>query len=128
MPTAAPTARWTTTHVYGFEKYAVTPQHPRRRTIHPRVRVGAVTLSMLLAGVMSALAILSLLLSNSGATKGYELRAIQAQHEELVNDTKVLRMRVAELQALRNLDTVTGMVVPQDVARVTVEQRVATSD
>jgi len=127
MPSVSTAARWTTTHVYGFEKYAgtTTASRPRRRTIVPRVKVGSVTLTILLVSAICCLAILSLLHSNRAATRGYELRTVQGQHEELLSSTKVLRMQVAQLQSLKQLDSVTGALVAGAVDRVKVEQRVA---
>lgn len=124
--TSASQARWSTSHVYGFEKYASSSPRPtRRRTIVPRVYIGSTTLAILLVGVMCCMAILSLLHSNRAATRGYELRAVQSRHEELANEAKVLRMRVAELQALKHLDATTGLVAAGSIDRVRVDHRVA---
>lgn len=128
MASVAAAHRWSTTRVYGFEKYAVsarvTPQ--RRHALHLPVSIGPVTLTVLFVTVISGLAILSLLHSNVTATKGYQFRSVQSEHEELADQTKTLRMRVAELQALQNLDgAATGMVVARDITRVRADQRVA---
>lgn len=125
MPTAVP-ARFSTSNVYGFEKYAISAYKPRRRTIRTEMRIGGVTLAVLIAGVMSALALMHLLHSNTSATKGYELRKVQSAHQELVNESKVLRMKVAELQALKNVNEgVGGMVAAYDVNRFKVDHRFA---
>lgn len=128
MASLAVSHRWSTTRVYGFEKYAISARvtPTRRRSIHLPFSVGPTTLTVLFVAVISGLAVLSLLHSNVTATKGYQFRAVQREHEELADQTKTLRMRVAELQALQNIDVASsGMVVARDVTRVTVEQHVA---
>ncbi len=117
--------RWTTP-VYGFEKYATSVHHARMRTVKPTFHVGPVTTLVVLIVVMSGLAILSLLHSNVTATKGYQFRTVQKAHDELIEQTATLRMRVAELQSLEHLDAAAGgMVVASDVTRVPADRRVA---
>lgn len=89
---------------------------PHRRPLSERVEVGVGAFLFVTVALICLLALLFLSHSNRVATKGYELKMLQAKREELLKKNEVLSMQIADMQALDMLenDDVVRMMVKAD--------------
>jgi len=81
---------------------------------------------LLMASIGSLILILALLIlfhQNANATKGYMLRTLERQRSKLLLEEEVLKMQVAESQALQQLegDNQVQAMIPMKKARYTHE-------
>ena len=67
------------------------------------------------------LALLILFHQNANATKGYQLRTLERERSRLLLDEEVLKMQIAESQALKHLesDTLIQAMIPTGRIRYT---------
>lgn len=87
-----------------------------KRPLSERVEVGIGAFLFITAAMICLLSLLFLSHSNRVATKGYELKMLQAKRAELQRTNEVLSMQIADLQALDMLenDDVVRMMVKAD--------------
>ncbi|MBI4836476.1 MAG: hypothetical protein HY817_04425 [Candidatus Abawacabacteria bacterium] len=88
---------------------------PRRKhTISYEVKIGLVTLSFTLIGLISLLSFASLSHTSKIQAAGYQIKKLEQEKESLMNTHKSLTMEIAKrrsLATLENSDRVKAMVV-----------------
>jgi hypothetical protein len=78
------------------------------------VNQSAMLLMVSIGSLIMLLALLILFHQNANATKGYRLRTLERERSRLLLDEEVLKMQIAETQALEHLeaDTMIQAMVP----------------
>lgn len=76
----------------------------RKRTIKPELRVGPVSLTFILISLLCILSLFYLIQSNQAATKGYEIRKLEEQQTQLLEETEKLKLQSAQLQSLKAIE------------------------
>lgn len=78
---------------------------PRRKhTVSSEVRVGIVTLSFTLIGLISILSFASLRHTSKIQAAGYEIKKLEQVKSSLLNTNKSLTMEIAKSRSLANLE------------------------
>lgn len=75
----------------------------RKTTLSRKLAIGETSLIIILVVLISLTSMLYLVHSNKSATKGYELKILDLEHEELVQHNEVWNMRIAEAKAMRTI-------------------------
>jgi len=78
------------------------------------VNQSTVILTAAIGGIILTLSLLILFHQNANATKGYTLRTLERERSELLLEEEVLKMQIADAQALKKLgeDPVIALMVP----------------
>jgi hypothetical protein len=76
---------------------------PDRRSLGRLVNQSTVLLMVTIGSIILILALLILFHQNANATKGYQLRNLERERSQLLLEEEVLKMQVAEAQALQSL-------------------------
>jgi cell division protein FtsL len=85
---------------------ANTKKHKRSRKTRnflPRVKVGAASIGLLLAGILFFIGLFYLVQINDMATKGHEINALQKKVTELRDQNEKLGAQAAELSSIQNI-------------------------
>lgn len=85
----------------------------RRRTLEQEVRLGAVSLTVVVTLLALVVSLIYLAHANRVATRGYAIKKLEIQKTQLVTQNEIWRQQVSEaksLTALRNSDIVQRMV------------------
>lgn len=93
---------------------------PNRKTSLGRmVTASTATLLTVTGGLIILLAMLILFNENYNATKGYKLRTLERERSQLLLTEEVLKMHIAESQALETMlnDPVINTMVPEEKAQ-----------
>lgn len=91
-----------------------------RRTLSQSIRVGVVTLSVILILLIATVLVAYLMASNVSATKGYEIKELKQQREELLRTGEHLTMVISEnaslesMTALANNGTIAKLAQPDE--------------
>ncbi len=80
------------------------PLSRRKHTVSSEVRIGIVTLSFTLIGLISLLSFASLRHTTKIQAAGYQIKKIEQEKESLLNTHKSLTMEIARKQSLMALD------------------------
>lgn len=101
--------------VYVLPRTSPSSTTPRRKhTISYEVKIGLVTLSFTLIGLISLLSFASLSHTSKIQAAGYQIKKLEQQKESLLNTHKSLTMEIAKkrsLAALQSSDQVKRMVI-----------------
>jgi len=91
---------------------SITPR--RRASLGRMVNQSTVILTAAIGGIILTLSLLILFHQNANATKGYTLRTLERERSELLLEEEVLKMQIADAQALKKLgeDPVIALMVP----------------
>lgn len=76
---------------------------PRRKTLSQQIEVGITAVLVVIGLVLSALSLSYLFYANKTATQDYHLRVLQEQRAELMTQSEVLEMQIANAESLRAL-------------------------
>lgn len=90
----------------------------RKTTFSRKIAIGESTLVILLVVLISLVSLLYLVHSNKSATKGYALKMLEREYQELVQINEVWNMRIAESKAMRTIlssNVVNGMYDSDEV-------------
>ena len=85
----------------------------RRQSLGRMMSASTVTLLFMTGGLIIFLALLILFNENYNATKGYKLRTLERERSQLLLAEEMLKMRIAEAQALQTFQNdpqILGMV------------------
>lgn len=85
----------------------------RRTTLAQKISVGQNTLVMVLIILITIVSLLYLVHQNSSATKGYALKVLEYEYDELLQKNEVWNMRIATEKSLRTITespVINGMV------------------
>jgi cell division protein FtsL len=92
----------------------------RKKTVRPNsIKVGNVTLNFLVAALVCLLGVFYIFEVNNMATKGYEIKSLENQINDLKKDNEKLKIQSAELKSMYNIEEKTkdlNMVVPKDTS------------
>ncbi len=77
---------------------------PHRLSLGRLVNQSTVLLMVSIGSLILLLALLILFHQNANATKGYQLRTLERERSRLLLDEEVLKMQIAESQALKQLE------------------------
>ncbi len=83
---------------------ATTEPPSNKRPLSERIELGVGAFLFITVTIICLLSLLFLSHSNRVATKGYELKMLQAKRAELLRSNEVLSMQIADLQALDALE------------------------
>lgn len=83
--------------------FSVPSAIPHRSSLGKLVDQSTVLLMVSIGSLILILALLILFHENANATKGYRLRRLEQQRSKLLLEEEVLKMQVAEQQALERL-------------------------
>lgn len=75
---------------------------PRRTSLGRMVQQSTLLLLVVIGVLIVTLALLILFHQNANATKGYQLRTLDRERSQLLLEEEVLKMEIAEAQALDN--------------------------
>ena len=101
---------------------------PNRSSLGKLVDQSTVLLMVVIGSLILILALLILFHENANATKGYQLRTLEQQRTRLLLSEEVLKMQIAESQALEHLQQdkrIQAMINPKKVLYTTGESAVA---
>lgn len=90
----------------------------RKGALKNQPKMGRVTLSFVLATLISAMGIFYIFEVNNLATKGYEIRDLEKKLERLKKENEMLGIQAAELKSMYKIEEKTkelNMVVPKNV-------------
>jgi len=90
----------------------------RKRVVDKDFSLGPVSIKFITIGLVTILSIIYLAQSNISATKGYELKELQSQKEEIGLENERLEVEANRLKALKNVQKISrekGMVVVDNV-------------
>lgn len=101
-----------------------------RRTLSQSIRVGVVTLSVMLIMLIATVLVAYLMASNVSATKGYEIKELKQQRETLQRTEEHLTMTISQAGALDSVmafsanGSIAAMTLPEakDIAFVDAQQ------
>lgn len=82
---------------------ASTPAIPNRSSLGKLIDQSTVLLMVAIGSLILLLALLILFHENANATKGYRLRKLEQQRSQLLLEEEVLKMQIAQEQALERL-------------------------
>ena len=102
------------TVLFGLWKKSATM--PRRSSLGTMVDQSTVLLMVAIGSLILILALMILFHENANATKGYRLRTLEHERSQLLLEEEVLKMEIAQEQALENLQDdkhVQEMIVPK---------------
>ena len=91
-------------------------------------KVGGVTLNFILVTIICAIGFFYIYEVNNLATKGFEIKDLEAQLEKQKKENENLNIRAAELKSMYNIEEKTknlNMVVPKDISYLNVPGNVA---
>lgn len=91
-------------------------------------RMGGLTLNFMLIALICAAGVFYIFEVNNLATKGYEIKNIEAQLEKLKKENENLNIRAAELKSMYNIEEKTkdlNMIAPKDVSYLNIPGNVA---
>lgn len=94
------------------------------------VNQSTIILTAAIGAIILMLALLILFHQNANATKGYTLRTLERERSELLLEEEILKMQIAQSQALEQLDSdplITAMIPVRGASYVEGEQTVAKS-
>lgn len=106
------------------------PIAPRRSSLGRLVEQSTMLLMVSIGSLILVLALLILFHENANATKGYRLRSLEHERSSLLLKEEVLRMEMAEAQALGNLQDdkrIKAMIPVRSPRYATEEETVAAS-
>lgn len=86
-------------HLFSLSSSAI----PNRSSLGKLVDQSTVLLMVAIGSLILLLALLILFHENANATKGYRLRRLEQQRSKLLLEEEVLKMQIAEQQALGRL-------------------------
>ena len=75
----------------------------KRRVIDQELRVGPISIRFITIAVITILSIIYLAQSNMAATKGYRLKELQKQQEEISLENERLEVEASRLRSLNNI-------------------------
>jgi hypothetical protein len=107
-----------------FQSSAVT----KRSSLGKMVDQSTVLLMFAIGSLILLLALLILFHENANATKGYRLRTLERERSQLLLEEEVLKMQVAQRQALEELQNdkkVQSMIPPKNPLYVNGDQPLA---
>ncbi len=87
----------------------------RRSTLRSHVNIGMVSLVMIMLFMITVMGLVSLTSLNSQATMGYEVNRLEAERQDLLEDSEINDMLILEA---RSLDTITESDVVANMVRV----------
>lgn len=82
------------------------------------INIGPAFLIFLLILMVSLISVMTLMFSTKEITKGYTLKKLEAEHEQLLRDNEAKNMHVAEVRALASIKSslkAQTMVIPGKV-------------
>jgi hypothetical protein len=93
----------------------------RRQTLARMVSASTATLLFATGALIVLLALLILFNENYNATKGYKLRTLERERSQLLLTEEVLKMHIAEAQALNTFqnDSAINAMIPMKGAKYT---------
>lgn len=80
------------------------PHLPQRTSLGRLINQSTILLLCAISGLILVLAIFILFHQNANATKGYQLRTLERERSLLLLDDEILKMQIAESQALTVLE------------------------
>ena len=101
----------------------------RRSSLGKLVDQSTVLLMVAIGSLILILALMILFHENANATKGYRLRSLEFERSQLLLEEEVLKMQIAEEQALENLQNdqkVQGMQQPKQSLYMRSDQALST--
>lgn len=104
-----------------------------RRTLSQSIRVGVVTLSVMLIMLIATVLVAYLMASNVSATKGYEIKELKQQRESLQRTEEHLTMTISQAGSLASVmdfsanSSIARMTLPEaeNIAFVDAQTQVA---
>ncbi len=104
-----------------------------RRTLSQSIRVGVVTLSVMLILLIATVLVAYLMASNVSATKGYEIKELKQQRESLQRTEEHLTMTISQAGSLASVmdfsanSSIASMTLPEagNIAFVDAQTQVA---
>lgn len=72
----------------------------RAHTISQPIRIGGITMVIILLMAMMTISVLSLVRLNAKATKGYVLNRLENERQQLVNDGQINDMLISKVRSL----------------------------
>lgn len=102
------------THVYVLPFLRPSTTVPHRLSLGRMVNQSTMLLMVSIGSLILLLALLILFHQNANATKGYQLRTLERERSRLLLDEEVLKMQIAEAQALKQLenDNIVQAMIP----------------
>jgi cell division protein FtsL len=91
-------------------------------------RFGRLTLNFVLVVLICALGVFYIFEVNNVATKGYDIKSLEKQVQELKDKNENLKIREAELKSMYNIEEKTkdlNMTAPADISYLTLPGNVA---
>jgi len=76
----------------------------RKKTIKTDIKIGPVSLKFLTVIILTILTMLYFAQSNSGATKGYELKELENRQEKLEQENERLKVEAARLRSIKEIE------------------------
>ena len=109
---------------YTPQRFVNASTPPNRSSLGRLVDQSTMLLMVSIGTLILILALLILFHQNANATKGYELRTLERERSQLLLEEEVLKMQVAQAQALRNLkeDNIVLTMIPYDDPEYTQEE------
>jgi hypothetical protein len=94
-------------------------KEPYRKPLSQQIELGVGAFLFVCISIICLLSLLFLSHNNRVATKGYELKVLQAQRSELMRTNEVLSMQIADLQSLEAMesDSVIKNMIPAERPR-----------
>jgi hypothetical protein len=93
----------------------------RKKPLSHSIQVGANTLLLLVITLSMIVTFLYLAYANRNATRGYDLKELQAERNQLMAEVEVADMQLSKSMALTTLEddaVITAMVRPSEIAFV----------
>ena len=87
-----------------FDFSGTTSAVPHRLSLGRLVNQSTMLLMVSIGSLILVLALLILFHQNANATKGYQLRTLERERSRLLLDEEVLKMQIAQSQALKKLE------------------------
>lgn len=100
----------------------------RKEAIKAKPKMGRVTLSFFLAGLICALGVFYIFEVNNSATKGYEIDKLEKQLKAFQKENERLQIQAAELKSMYKIEERTkelNMIAPMDVSYLNLSGDVA---
>lgn len=84
----------------------------RRRTLKQQIEMGAATLTFIIFALIAVISLIYLAHANRTATRGYILKTIEDQQNNLITEMEILKQQTSEAKSLttiQNSQTVKNM-------------------
>jgi len=86
-----------------------------KRTIKPELKIGPVSLTFIICVLACIIALFYLYQANDAAIKGYEIKKLEDEKAEIMQEREKLMIEAASLQSIKNIESQKNLVPTKQI-------------